>query len=520
MRGRMILFLWIVVFTPIIHGYRHMLWHLIPGDHLNHWAMIYWRTNHMVNSARRPLKAGWDLFVEAQIAEHGLFSGGFRSLMHHCRCVAEQKIWCGDFPLSQTRSRKRWMVRAYSSSARCFWQHWWSRIALCRLLPFWNIPRDPIECSSSPSASRCSSLWATKMFKAWYPTVGHTLVKFDQCRLGQLVPKATCLSSDLAIQCWDGLSCNHPPHKLPEDMQSSDLSRYPPPMMQGLAGAISQALSDISQELSKAYGKLHTPTTQAQMMSCLSDSKWGTWITVWTGQPLCLWHTVSHLWMSTWLSNLVLEPDPSEMGVGNLLQDDWFLRYGKTRGSHPWEVRSLTSHQNSTKQSKCLSPVGRRTIRSPMSHSGTFDNVLEPHQKMALPKGNPFFLTLISRLAKASGDPDWKYPLTLQEGVPIGVDEPTLTSPGVWPTKEELRGSPDDWEDLPSPTGRHNYDSAESLLRLHQRNIHWRKSHGLGGRPFHQAGSSRQMWMQSEWTLSWAYGGHWWRRQDSYHLWW
>ena len=52
------------------------------------------------------------------------------------------------------------------------------------------------------------------MFKAWYPTVGHTLVKFDQCRLGQLVPKATCLSSDLAIQCWDGLSCNHPPHKL------------------------------------------------------------------------------------------------------------------------------------------------------------------------------------------------------------------------------------------------------------------------------------------------------------------
>ena len=47
------------------------------------------------------------------------------------------------------------------------------------------------------------------------------------------------------------LGCNHPPHKLPEDMQSSDLSRYPPPMMQGLAGAISQALSDIGQEASK-----------------------------------------------------------------------------------------------------------------------------------------------------------------------------------------------------------------------------------------------------------------------------
>ena len=32
---------------------------------------------------------------------------------------------------------------------------------------------------------------------------------------------------------------------------AADLSRYPPPMMEGLAGAISQALSDIGQEASK-----------------------------------------------------------------------------------------------------------------------------------------------------------------------------------------------------------------------------------------------------------------------------
>jgi len=60
----------------------------------------------------------------------------------------------------------------------------------------------------------------------------------------------------------------------------------------------------------------------------------------------------------------------------------------------------------------------------------------------------PFFLTLISKLAKMSGDQDWEYPLTLQEGVPLGVEEPTLTSPGVWPTKEELKGVPEEWEDL------------------------------------------------------------------------
>ncbi len=73
------------------------------------------------------------------------------------------------------------------------------------------------------------------------------------------------------------------------------------------------------------------------------------------------------------------------------------------------------------------------------------------------------FLTLISRLAKEAGDPDWEYPLTLQEGVPLGVDEPTLTLPGIWPTKEELRGIPDEYEELASPVGRHNYDSAEDF---------------------------------------------------------
>ena len=57
--------------------------------------------------------------------------------------------------------------------------------------------------------------------------------------------KSTTLSSDLDICCWDGLKCNHPDHVLPEDMKSSDLSRYPPPMMLGLAGAISKKLQDI-----------------------------------------------------------------------------------------------------------------------------------------------------------------------------------------------------------------------------------------------------------------------------------
>ena len=119
-----------------------------------------------------------------------------------------------------------------------------------------------------------------------------------------------------------------------------------------------------------------------------------------------------------------------------------------------------------------------------MPHSGIFDKCLGATPEDGVAEGQPFFLTLISRLAKASGDPDWKYPLTLQEGVPIGVDEPTLTSPGVWPTKEELRGSPDDWEDLPSPTGRHNYDSAEAFSDSIKETFVEEKAMGLVEGPF------------------------------------
>ena len=49
----------------------------------------------------------------------------------------------------------------------------------------------------------------------------------------------------------------------------------------------------------------------------------------------------------------------------------------------------------------------------------------------------------------------------LKNGVPLGVKEPPLKSPGIWPTKEELKGeSPLDGA-LEDPRGRGNYASAE-----------------------------------------------------------
>jgi len=75
-------------------------------------------------------------------------------------------------------------------------------------------------------------------------------------------------------------------------------------------------------------------------------------------------------------------------------------------------------------------------------------------------------------------------PTDTSGGVPIGVDEPTLTSPGVWPTKEELKGVPEEWEELPSPTGRHNYDSAEVFLDSIKETFMEEKEMGLVEGPF------------------------------------
>ena len=74
--------------------------------------------------------------------------------------------------------------------------------------------------------------------------------------------------------------------------------------------------------------------------------------------------------------------------------------------------------------------------------------------------GQPFLLDLVSHLASLSGDPDWEFPLTLKEGVPLGVSDPTLTSPGVWPTKEELKGEAWLGEDPPPPVAHDNYPTA------------------------------------------------------------
>jgi hypothetical protein len=75
-------------------------------------------------------------------------------------------------------------------------------------------------------------------------SVKHRKITFDQCQLGQLVPKSTTLSTDLDLHHWADMRCQHPEQPRLADIISSDLSRYPWKMMQGLAQAIATRAKD------------------------------------------------------------------------------------------------------------------------------------------------------------------------------------------------------------------------------------------------------------------------------------
>ena len=103
---------------------------------------------------------------------------------------------------------------------------------------FLEHPRDAHEVSSSPNAAKCSSVWVTRAYIRWANSLRHHRIKFDQCQLGQVVTKSTTLSTDLPLHHWQDLRCTHPTHTTPDNMKSSDLSRYPWDMMLGIVAAI------------------------------------------------------------------------------------------------------------------------------------------------------------------------------------------------------------------------------------------------------------------------------------------
>jgi len=98
-------------------------------------------------------------------------------------------------------------------------------------------PADPAWASSLPAGKNCCSIWDTKLVSAWISELKLQLIHFDQCNLGQVVPKTTTLATNLPLCHWKDWFCSGL-HEHGKVLNTSDLSRYPPNMMKGIAEAV------------------------------------------------------------------------------------------------------------------------------------------------------------------------------------------------------------------------------------------------------------------------------------------
>ena len=316
---------------------------------------------------------------------------------------------------------------------------------------FLEHPEDPKLCSMSPSADRCSTISQTQAVQAWIMAMGLTLIHFDECELGQSAVKSTVLATDLPLHHWQGLHCTHEKHDRAPGMSSSDLSRYPPEMMQGLSTAI---LQHIAMEGSEFPLEVRANSLQPT-----------------GGVPA---PEVVDRPSTTPVSRLQALLDPTVM-----VRLGFKVRPLRDGGGKPSPGRSPPPLR---KPAPSLVELGKKILQLA---TNVVDKVIEsihrqdkhhpfppdlleqvrslvPGSNQDTPfDGQPFFLDHLRSMAEMAGDPDFQYFEILKTGVPLGVKEPPLKSPGIWPTKEELKGeSPLDGA-LEDPRGRGNYASAE-----------------------------------------------------------
>lgn len=320
---------------------------------------------------------------------------------------------------------------------------------------FLEHPQDPKECSKSPSASRCSTIWATEVYKDWAQRVQHQKISFDQCMLGQVVQKCTTLSTTLPLHHWHGLECDHGSHKRPPSMSSSDLSRYPAHMMMGLVEAIAESLPGPQLSLNNLGDEISHPTPEPPGRTDRASSVPLSQSMTTTDDPVLV------------QSGFKVRPLRDGGGKPSLGRRPPHLRPRSNLADLGDQIRTAAAAftskvQASIHQGERMHPFTSEELRSVRDLIGSTLGMTR-QQSENITEGQPFHLDLIHSLAKALGDIDYEYPKDIKPGVPLGVTSPTWTSPGVWPSKDELKGESSEWDDIAHPEGRDNYPSARDF---------------------------------------------------------
>ena len=100
---------------------------------------------------------------------------------------------------------------------------------------FLEHPEDPVVSSSLPKAKECSSFWITEEGQLWMEENSLAAISFDQCRLGQLVKKATTLATDLPLEDWVQMRCTHLLQPFWSWKKACTTSGRPPKLVRALA---------------------------------------------------------------------------------------------------------------------------------------------------------------------------------------------------------------------------------------------------------------------------------------------
>ncbi|CAE8655241.1 unnamed protein product [Polarella glacialis] len=284
---------------------------------------------------------------------------------------------------------------------------------------------DPAVHSKVPGAEFCSPCWITKAVMAWGKELCLKLLTFDQCRLGQIVPKTTGSLTDLCLD-WDMSFCNHADKHIHSRVQSSeDLSRYPWGMMMDIANAIAAKQKYISL-LDSIFNVPEDP-------SCASNTP----------------KVASALFASSSSPHCATGPEMRKDEIIPCTSD----RPIRDGGGKPSPGRRAPPKRSLT----ALATVGTAIMKAcPSAASDIMASLARQDRDMPfdpdmlatirqlmctgswkVAKCQPFYLDLMTRAARKAFDIDSEFPLELRHGVPLGVDEETLCSPGPLGAIEE-----------------------------------------------------------------------------------
>ena len=301
---------------------------------------------------------------------------------------------------------------------------------------FLEHPEDPAKRSTVQGAHNCSSIWATKLMRQWLKEMGSWPQDFDQCQMGQVVAKHTTVATSLDLQ-WHGWFCDHGnAHDSSVVEDSADLARYPPDMQYQLAMAIVkwdeqagwQSLrycDPVTDRPVIDIGRVVPPTKTAIVSVGFKKRP----LRDGGGKPS---------------PGRLLPPDrqggaaalgaetPSGAGTREELagQGLQILEFLKPNVHEFWA--KLRNSSKAEKKALDFRPYSKEFEEEVL-------NILSPRGvDRSIAPGQPFRLGVLRAVLSRAGDPDVELPGILEHGAPLGVDEATLCTPGIWPTKSEL----------------------------------------------------------------------------------